>query len=278
MTYSYVDLKAFKSGGALTGTGDDTRLRALLENVTRQVDGYLNRHFFELTATRYFDGTGKRYLNVPDLVAVTTLKEDEDLDATYETTWAATDYVLAPYEADPATAGNPLSLPYYRIEVDVRSTGSKSAFGRGQRRFELAARWGYWRHLRRATETATVANATTTTLTASAATDVQVGHTLLVESEQLYVEAISGTTYTVRRGVNGTTAAAHTAGSAIDFYEYPGPVVEAVLMQALRLWTRRASGFANQVGFADTGQLSPVAGLDRDVRQLLDPYRLPVAV
>ena len=62
MTNAYVSLDTLKSASVLdiTGTGDDARLRILLENVSRQVDRHCNRHFFTLAATRKFDGAAAR--------------------------------------------------------------------------------------------------------------------------------------------------------------------------------------------------------------------------
>ena len=90
MANSYVSLDVFKSSGVLniTGTGDDSRLLALLKNVSRVVDRYCNRQFYLLSATRKFDGLGGHELLVPDLVAVDTsgLKTDDNKDRTFETT------------------------------------------------------------------------------------------------------------------------------------------------------------------------------------------------
>ena len=91
--------------------------------------------------------------------------------------------------------------------------------------------------------------------------DVEAGHTLLVDSEQLFVRRYSGSTLTVDRGVNGTVAAAHAAGSAIDVYEYPGPVAEATIILAARL--RGGAGHGSG-GLFDT-----------DLVALLSPYRRP---
>ena len=101
------------------------------------------------------------------------------------------------------------------------------------------------------------------------------GDTLLIESEQLYVTAVSGNNLTAERGVNGTTAATHADDTAISRFVYPKQLVEAVVMQASRLWTRRASGFADEAGFAETGLVTPVKGLGLDVRQMLDSFRIP---
>ena len=274
MNNSYVSLDTLKSSGVLniTGAGDDGRLRGLAESVSRIVDRYANRHFYSLSATRKFDGAGSLALLVPDLISVDTsgLKTDDDKDRTFETTWATTDYLLLPSNADPATANNPQSRPYSRIEVDV-DAGTKSEFAAGREMVQVAAQWGWWQHLRRASETANaVADATTTSVTVSSRTDVEAGHTILIDSEQMYVQSYATNTLTVVRGVNGTTAASHDAGSAIDIYDYPGPIIEATIMQTARLWRRKDSAFA---GFPESGQTRVFDRLDPEVMLLLGHYR-----
>ena len=223
--------------------------------MSRLVDRYCNRHFFELSATRKFDGAGTASLLLPDLISIDAsgLKTDDNKDRTFEVTWAATDYLLLPSNADPATAGNPLSHPYNAIEVDL-DAGTKSEFALGRQTVQVAGKWGWWRHLKRASETANaVADATTTSVTVSSRADVEAGHTLLIDSEQLYVQSYSGDTLTVIRGVSGTTAESHSSGAVIDIYEYPGPIVEATIIQAARLWRRKDSAFAAATGLPETG-------------------------
>ena len=277
MTNAYVTIDLLKSASVLdiTGAGDDTRLRLVLENASRLVDRYCNRHFFELSATRKFDGAGNEILLVPDLISIDTsgLKTDDNKDRIFESTWATTDYLLLPSNADPATAGNPMSRPYSTVEVDL-DAGTKSEFPRGRQTVQVAGKWGWWRHLKRATETANaVADATTTSVTVSSRADVEAGHTLIVDSEQVYVQSYSGNTLTVVRGVNGTTAASHSGGAAIDIFEYPGPIVEATIIQAARLWRRKDSAFSAATGFPETGQSRSSVGLDPDVQLLLGQYR-----
>ena len=65
--------------------------------------------------------------------------------------------------------------------------------------------------------------------------------------------------------MNGTKASVHDAGTAVHVFEYPGPVVEATLLQAVRLWRLTSGGGGSQ------GR----AVLDSDVRALLGSYRKP---
>ena len=279
MTNAYVSVDVLKGSGVLniTGSGDDGRLRTLVESSSRVIDRYCNRRFYALQTTRKFDGDGGLTLLLPDLISVDSngLKTDDNKDRTFETTWASTDYLLSPSNADPATAGNPEPRPYTGIEVDV-DAGTKSEFPVGRETVQLAGQWGWWRHLKRASETANaIADATTTSVTVSSRTDVEAGHTILIDSEQMYVRSYSANTLTVDRGVNGTAAASHSGGAAIDIYEYPGPVVEAAIMQTGRLWRRKDSAYSATTGFPETGRASASNRLDPDVMLMLGMYRKP---
>ena len=89
------------------------------------------------------------------------------------------------------------------------------------------------------------------------------GQTLLLGAEQALVTAVTGNTLTVRRALNGTTAAAHAHGAAVSLLRWPAPVERAALINAARIWTRAP---AFEPFYVD-------ADLDTDVRLLLDPYR-----
>lgn len=273
MTNAYVTLERFKAGLKLELTDNDTLLLATLENESRLVDAFCRRWFYSLTQTREISGNGKDELLLPhDLIAVVTLKEDEAGDGAYSTTWEAADYALWPFDADP-TGGHDRSMPYLTLQVSKRSTGTKSVFTAGQREFQLAARWGYWERTEAVATTVNGAHTdSATSLVVVDGTKVEAGMTLLIGSEQLYVTAIATNTLTVERGVNGTTAAAISDGATISRYRYPAAIEQAVTMQASRIWTRRASGFANQVGFTESGQITPVQGLDKDVQQHIRSY------
>ena len=93
----------------------------------------------------------------------------------------------------------------------------------------------------------------------SAVTGLSPGHTILVDSEQMYVQKIVGSTLTVTRAVNGTTTATHHFGDGVRVFAYPGPVTEAALLQVSRLWRNDP---------LDTG-------LHPNARHLLTSYRKP---
>ena len=272
MANTYVTLEGLKgpSGLNITGSGDDARLLAMAEGVSRLIDRHCNRHFYVTRATRLFDGSGTKRLLLPDLVRIDDggLSSDDRRDGTFGTTWDAADYVLLPMNADPEGEA---SRPYTSIEVSLG--GSRLAWPAGRGTVQIAGEWGWGCRLRRGGETSeAVADAETREVmvgpsTSSGRTDLGVaaGHTLLIGDEQLYVRGARDGALVADRGVNGTTASAHDSGAAVYVFEYPGPVVEATLLQAVRLWRLAGAG----------GESEGRAVLDADVRALLASYRKP---
>ena len=301
MTNAYCDLATLKSGGALniTGAAHDARLLALLEESSRWIDAYCNRHFYLLHATRRFDGGGGRQLQVPDLVGVTslkTLKGGEGRESGNPArsgsgsgsgeVWGADDYRLYPLNAEP---GQPWGRPYTRLLLNPDSSG-KSRFPQGSATVEIAGKWGFQAvtadsgtvikdnspigpsDTRLMVKAAVAGNAGAVTVSA--------GHTLAIGEEQLYVAGQSGqleAELTVQRGVNGTVAASHDAGAAVAVYRYPTAVAEACLQLASQLWNDRGyTAIAAGGGRTGVGG-GPGRGLA--VERLLDAYRkLPVGV
>ena len=256
---SYTTLETIKGAGALDiGDGErDARLLSLIEGVSRAVDGYCRRHFYVLRATRLFDSDALDMLRIPDLVSIDAngLWTGDDGDGAFETAWSASDYHLHPANADP-TGDHDEARPYW----GVRALHGK--FPAAPRSVRIAGEWGFRRRLRPSAATVSSAvDAGRDQIVVGSLGGVQVGHTLLVGDEQVYVRGISARTLSVARGVNGTTPASHEAGDAVSIFEYPAPVSEATLLQAVRLWRRLA-------GASDAS-----TGLGADVKELLGPYR-----
>lgn len=274
MANSYLDLQTIKGSGGLNigTTVYDRRLRTLAEHVSRQVDQWCNRHFYYLTGTRDFDGDGSVELLVPDLIGVGTLLEDSNSDGTFETTWGSNDYLLYPLNAQPTAADR--GQPYRKVRVNPNN-GTQDTFLAGHRNYRVVGTWGYWQVTRDSAVSGTVADATSTsiTLSGSATTNAEIGHTVVLDSEQMYVTGATGTALTVERAANGSTGTAHSAAT-VKVVEYPGPVIEAVFIQTARLWRRKDSAFSNFIVSADSSQsMAFRAGIDPDLRMLLGQYR-----
>jgi hypothetical protein len=288
MDFAYVSVETLKGSGVLDiiGTTEDTALRRLAEAVSEQVNHVTNRHFSVTQETRTFDGPGGTRLNVPQLISVGTLAEDQQQSGTWDVIWGSNDYVLYPNDVNPT---NQDGRPHFAIDVSAKSNGSQDSFGAGQRKYQVTGRFGYMdvtytipNSVFSTVIVGTLADAVTTTLELANGTSgvIEVGWTIDLASgtkrEQVYVTNILGGTATsvqVVRGVNGSTATAFT-GDALNVYEYPGPITEAVIIQVGRVWNRRQNSFASSVAFPNGGGLQ-FSRLDPDVASMLSHYRRP---
>lgn len=260
----YGDLTKLKDDSLLkdpaAGSGDDTEMFQLLLAMSDWVDRWCNRHFYPRTQTLEFDGDGSARLLVPDLIVVTTLKEDTTEDKTFATAWVANDYWLTPYNAEPTEHWG---QPY--TQVRVRAKGTQDVFTKGEQTFQIAGRWGY-REFKEDSGTDLNDAAMTTTKTTVAVLDgtqFAIGQTIMLGAEQMLITNISANSLTVTRALNGTTAVAHVNAADVYILRWPAAIERAALVQTARIWTRAADF---EPAFVD-------ADLDTDVRLLLDPYR-----
>jgi hypothetical protein len=111
----YTSLDALKGrlGLPASNTASDEILEGIIESVSRAIDDEVETQFYAETQTLYYTATDRNTLVVDDLLSVTTLKTDDNADGTYETTWASTDFELAPYNAQSQSTPR----PYTRIEL-----------------------------------------------------------------------------------------------------------------------------------------------------------------
>ena len=260
----YGDLTKLKDDSLLkdpaAGSGDDDEMFQLLIAVSDWVDHYCNRHFYPRTQTLVFDGNGGARLLIPDLVSLTSLKEDTNDDKTFNETWAATDYWLEPYNAEPTQHWG---QPYTAIRV--RQGGAKDSFTAGEQHFQIDGVWGYREYTEDSGTDLNDASMTTskTSVAVDDGTQFAIGQTVMIGSEQMLITNISANNLTVTRAINGTTAAAHADNSDVYNLRWPASVERAALIQAARIWTRAADF---EPFFVD-------ADVDTDVRLLLEPYR-----
>ena len=233
---SYCTIADIKGILGITATTDDTVIRKIAESASRYIDNYCNRHFYTISETRYFDGA--KTLWVPDLLSVTTLKTDEDGDGTFENTLATTDYILYGAGGDDA-----LNL-YPRVRIEISEDSDYGSFANGIKKgVEIAGAWGYGDGTTATpyvttSITGTVDTTTGLTLTLSADGTIEVGHTILCESEQMYVTALGTLSATVERGVNGSTAAIHSA-KTLYYYRYPRDIYQACIDLSVALYQNR---------------------------------------
>ncbi len=102
---------------------------------------------------------------------------------------------------------------------------------------------------------------------------VAAGHTIRIDSEQMYTQVVATNDLTVKRAVNGAVAATHATSTTVNIYEYPMPIVEACLITAMRAWKRKDSAYQDVVGNPETGQIITSKGIDPDVAETIKMYR-----
>lgn len=227
----YADIETVKAKLGITDTTHDAEVLTLINAASREIESEAGRVFYVTEGqARYFGGSPTEVLLIDDLLSATEVATDTDGDESYASTWTeGTDYVLEPRVTYPKTM--------LRLHLDGSSMGLGD---RATVYFKITGNWGAgdmqsaspWKA---AGVTATVAGTTGTSLTLSAAGAVLAGQTIRVETEQLFVESVSTTTATVVRGVNGTTAAAHTT-AAVTIAQYPATVANSCVWLASAYW------------------------------------------
>jgi hypothetical protein len=138
LTNAYCTLAEVKVSDILkfTDTSHDATLEKVINGVSRKIDNYCGRHFFQVTETRYFTAVQSWRISIDDIYTASglALYTDDGADGTYENTWATTDYKLLPTNA--LTKG----LPYTSIE---RTALGSYTFPRYREGIKLTASYGW---------------------------------------------------------------------------------------------------------------------------------------
>lgn len=134
---SYATLAEFKASVGITDDTDNTALQSVLDATDQLINNYCDTKVgFGQTASqaRYYTTNSLTYVLTDPIVSVSSLQTDDDGDGTYETTWSATDYVLAPRNAALDTR------PY--TEVDTAANEPK-LFPTGYLAVKITAVYGW---------------------------------------------------------------------------------------------------------------------------------------
>ena len=182
----YTTREAVKRAVRSNGNENDEAIDRLIESACRDVDNMTHRWFIPRTQTRLFRWPGQYgrgdilYLDA-DLISVTTLQTKAQNSS--PTTISSSDYFLEPNNTNP---------PYHRIEIDISSTASFESGDTSQRSISVAGSWGFSNDTVSAgtVSSGLASDAAATSMVCSngsLSSGVNVGDTLLIESEQLFV-------------------------------------------------------------------------------------------
>jgi hypothetical protein len=186
MSNWYTTREQFKEALGIHGSTLDTLIDKKIASAARTIDARMGRRFIPVLATRYYPwpqrkNDGKQHLWLDeDLISVDT---DGLTTANGTVTIDATDFFLEPVNTGP---------PYRTIEIDlgddVASDASFASDDSAQRAIAVAGQWAYGNDTETAgTLAVAIATTTATTLVCSDGSLIDVGHTLLIGTEQVWV-------------------------------------------------------------------------------------------
>ena len=184
----YTSREKFKVAANISGGQWNDSIQRVIEASSRDVDRWTRRHFIPKTQTRLFrypqrrQGVASVLWLDQDLLSLTTLQTKAQDSS--PTTISSSDYFLEPYNPEPD--GN---TRYNRIEIDLSSTAALEGGDTPQRSISVAGSWGWSNSTQSAGEIDDSGgiNASDTTLIVSDGSKIDVGDTLLIDSEQVFV-------------------------------------------------------------------------------------------
>ncbi len=246
--------------------------------ISRAIDSHTSKRFYPISEKRYFTAMRGDELWIDDLISITTLITDEDADRTYETTWAATDFDLNPFNA----VGS-------QNRITITPNGNNAFPIRTARGIEVDGVWGTAEDRVAAYEDSgqdVQDNPLASGATAITAENVDAddsfgisptfseGQLLRVESEffEVVTVAKSTETLTVIGARNGSTAASHVQNSDIEIWRPPAPIRQAAAIMAVRIMQRAQQGYADARANPELGQLQFVRRMDPEAKALLEPF------
>jgi len=285
------DLRDYLAGTSYSSawTSDAGAIRRILEASSRRIDDYCGGGTFgPQTQTRFYDigwGTlrdSPQYTIASDNGNLTTTTSTAGvipldgwmISSTTVTAYGATDratsetltegyandFFLMPYNFNPKTI----------LKLNEDTT---KGFDGGQQTLSVVAEWGYTANTLSVTTSDAITSTTATSVSVTSATNLGPAQTILIDSEQLYITAISGNTLTVERAVNGSTAATHSGGASLYRYDYPELVVQACLDLSKIVFRDRDMGTVTSIG-AGEAAITSAEGEIQSILMTLDQYRV----
>lgn len=207
--YTTMDIVKQATKIETANANDDELLEWIIEQASGVVVQRTGRYFVPFVQTikvPYTHQYNTRLLRVPgDLLAISSLTNG---DGSALSSWT----ILGWHQLEN-------EYPGAWIETDE---GDEWSFTDRASRAVIAGTWGYHDAYNEAWDAVTTLSgdvaddAATTSVSVSDASDLEVGDTIRINAEQMFIESISGTTLTVQRGINSTTRAAHTTSDDIE--------------------------------------------------------------
>lgn len=139
ITNGYLDVDQARSYTGQNATVDPEFLESSVTAVSRSIDEFCGRHFYQVTEARTFEVeivTELEFGPFNDLTTLTTLKTDSAGDGTFETTIAASGYELGPLNAASRTE------PFLALRLLAGATFPTTTTGRSDL-IQVTGVWGW---------------------------------------------------------------------------------------------------------------------------------------
>ena len=182
----YTTVEAVKEATGTKGTALDLLLSGYIEAGTEDVEEFLRRSFIPETTERFYRWPplvgGGTVLCIPDkdLIAVTLLRTKRQDSS--PTTISSSDFFVEPVNEGP---------PFSRIEIDSSSSASFEAGDTSQQSIGVTGRFGYREDTVAAGALAEADDGTELALEVTDSSLIDVGDTILIGTEALFVSAKS---------------------------------------------------------------------------------------
>jgi hypothetical protein len=145
----------------------------------------------------------------------------------------------------------------------------------GEYPIKITGLWGYYNQLTATTTVhASIDSSATSIALHNASTLLEVGQTILIDSEQMFITVIAGVNVTVTRACNGTTGASHAVDAVVSTYTYP-VIGEAATHQAVLAYRQTTNPYGT-VGVGEVltePRVMTAAGLHPFVRGMIAPLK-----
>jgi len=187
----YTSRESVKRAAGINGSAKDSIIDGHIEAASRTIDRELGLRegcFIPETKTRYFSWPQDPDVSLENRKAILYLDEglisvSSITSENGDVTLVSGDYLLEPVNEGP---------PYQRIEIDKSAVTTTAAFAAGdttQRAIAVTGSWGYKATTKAAGALAEADDGTETALDVTDASLIDVGDTILIGTEQMFVTA-----------------------------------------------------------------------------------------
>lgn len=278
--FNYITLDQVKKHLKLTSTADDEKLQDYIEWSSRLIEMWKGRRYDPRVQTRLYDvpqgNTSIFGVFDPSLSVSTSprvLRLDDDLLEVTEILNGDEEEITA-YVLEPAN-----EYPKNRIRLRSEATFVNSDDGPEQA-ISVEGIWGYhdrwsdaWSVIGELETESDVEGGIDADDDEIILTDAEIGQLLRLDTEYVLVLDVADDVVTIERGYNGTTAAAHDAGTEVELFSLMGQIVQVCYRLVKWRYVQKDADNFDRSYVMGAGVISTPTSLPADVVRILGPRK-----